>query len=385
MAFRSFFLLGTIMTLFFQGASAADSQLEPGVLKAAFFYPNREAPADLKPLQAHCPSAMTENPLTAIAADVAVSLIGAATDSVIEASAAKMQPEATTLDVTVPLDGFFDERGLIAIHGGCLVVHNGNQPDARDASLLMVLIAVAAPDNTAFRFKVHEWTFKRFLKPKSSQWLQRSDERDFALRIEFLTPSSSGLGNRSVFVEHAFANASVRSLAAAFHKGQQLPWFSVPAWPGKTSAVPMLFFPLNARVTLVETTKPNQFAQWAQALAKEKKSELVALAQDATRKALDPNYAVAKQAEGIDQATAAFNAYKAAWDQAATLKANKPKAPDAGATQAEQDKYAADLIAWKASFAAQKQLAAGKRSVARLAFENAGLSWPGDLPDLKDD
>lgn len=359
-----------------------------GTLKAQFIYLDEIATAP-KALQDLCPQDGAQSvELAAIAVDTAISLAGKAVESIIDAAAAKTQPEATTLDVTIPLGGFYDEKGDIAVAGGCLIFHNADKADLSDASMIGSFRLVPSFDRTAFRFQVFKWKFSSFLKPESSSWFQQDGVRDFVLKIEFLSPGSAGLGTRAVYVEHTFIAVSALSIAAAFSKGQDLPWFSSPAKPSGLPINPSSgkqgtrYLPLNIRVTVVETTKANQFAQWVQDVAKEKKADISSAVKEAVKKSLDENYAVSDQSKQADAASTAYAAYKAAWDDATAHKASRPKDPGAAADQGTKGKFAADTQAWKALLTVKLQGVAAKKVLARSAFSGAQLDWPGDLPTI---
>lgn len=362
----------------------------PGTLKAQFIYAD-EITTSRPALQKLCPQAGAQSvALATIATDVVVSLVGKTVESIIDAAAAKTQPEATTLDVTIPLDGFFDEKGDLAVSGGCLIFHNADESDLTDASMLGSFVLVPSYDKTAFRFQVFQWKFSSYLKPQTSRWFQQDGVRDFVLKIEFLSPGSAGLGTRSVYVEHAFTAVSVPSIAAAFSKGQDLPWFSAPPKPSGLPVNPPTgqpktrYFPLNIRVTAIETTRANQFAQWVRDIAKEKKTDISAAVKDAVKKSLDESYAVTDKTKQADLASTAYAAYKAAWDDTAAHKVLKPKDPGT-ADQATKDKFAADTQAWRALLTVKLQGVAAKKVLARAAFSNAELDWPGDLPGIMAD
>ena len=170
------------------------------------------------------------------------------------------------------------------ISDGCLVFHNGIDDKASQASIKAVLQVTVSPDLTAFRFTVREWQFQRFLKPITTSWFQTSGIKDFVLKIEFLSPGSEGLGTRRVFVEHPFVAVDRETIANAFTPDQQLPWFSSP--PRSSPDATDLNLPLNLKITLVETTKPNQFAAWMQEIAKDKKTDVAALVKDAVKRAV---------------------------------------------------------------------------------------------------
>lgn len=360
-----------------------------GTLRAQFIYPD-EVEKSSPALQALCPKPATKaSPLgaIAIATDIVVSLAAKVAESLIDAAAARTQAEATVLDVTVPLSGFYDEKGDIAVTDGCLVFHNAEKSDLSDATMRASFVLMSSFDRTAFRFKVHEWWFSSFLKPETTRWLMQDNLRDFVLKIEFLSPGSSGLGTRAVYVEHPFVAVSATSLQAAFAKGQDLPWFSAPAKPSGLPINPPSgrYLPLNIRITAVETTKPNQLAQWVQDIAKDKKTDISAAVKDAVKKSIDENYAVTDKAKQADAAATAYAAYKTSWDDGAAHKAAKPKPPSATADQPTQDKFAADLQAWKAGLIVRLQGISAKKALARSAFSTADLGWPGDLPTISAD
>jgi hypothetical protein len=184
-----------------------------------------------------------------------------------------------------------------------------------------------------------------------------------------------------VFIEQLFQGMDETSLGKAFFPTQQLPWFATPARP-PSDARNGSYLPLNLRITLVETTKPNQFAQWMQDVAKEKKNDISTAVKDAVRKSLDPNFAATEQTKLAEAAASAYAAYKAAWDDGFTHKAAEPKKPGDTADQASRDKYKAEKLAWDSLLTIKIQNVSAKRVLAHSAFQAANLSWPGDLPAL---
>ena len=126
---------------------AASEEVGPGVLKAQFIYqdPNKPNP--------ECPSNVGAKALPALAVDLLVSLAGHVTESLIDAAAARTQPEATTLETVIPIDGFYSKKE-VAVDGGCLIFHNGTKPDLSDASIKAKFRIVTSSDQTAFRFDV---------------------------------------------------------------------------------------------------------------------------------------------------------------------------------------------------------------------------------------
>jgi hypothetical protein len=355
-----------------------------GALKALFFYANETIPENFSK---YCPKVVALD-FTDIAVGIAVETVGKVAESLVDAAAAKMQPEATILDLTIPIPGFFNEKGEIAVAGGCLIFHNSATDDPEKSTLLSSMTVFASYDKSAFRFRVNEWRFTRFLKTHPSGWFQKNDAKDFLLKIEFLSPGSSGLGNRSVYVEHAFIATSVAALRAAFVKGQDLPWFAAPAKP---SGLPLttlgtdtraLFLPLNIRITAVETSLPNQFAKWVQEVAKDKKSDISTAVKDIVRSSLDEDYAAGQKIKKDDLASTAFAAYKVSWDEATLQRGLQPKESPESLTEAQQVKFAADTLSWQAAMTARLQVLAAKQTLAKSAFASAALAWPGELPAI---
>ena len=359
------------------------------VLRAEFVYREQLESHPFNEVRAAAAAAERGQPtvppaVVALGAELAASLAAKAAESLIDAAALRMQPEAVTLDVTIPIEGFYLSNGQIAVEKGCLVFHDGTEANGSDRSILAIFQVDISPDSSAFRFTVSHWHHKVFLA-QTRGWFQRSGERDFAIKIELLSPGSEGLGTRSVFVEHVFTALDQSELAQLFTKGQKLPWFALPKRPAVTTdpgAAVVRTLPLNLRVTLVETTKPNQFAEWMQALAKEKKGEISALVKDTVRQAIDPSYAAAQGAKLADAAGTAYAAYKTAWDDLSAHAAAKPKLPE-NATADQRSTHDAALVAWNAKALVKSQTLDSKRVVAKVAFDAADLPWPGNLPEIK--
>lgn len=335
------------------------------VLHAKFFYATDIGTAGT--LAEHCKkSVKTADLLT----DIAVGLAGKAAESLIDAAAARTQPEATTLDAVVPLDGFYGPKGSIAVEDGCLAFHNGTDDKGSNATLLAVFQLKTSTDRSAFRFSVVNWKFNGFLKAKSTQWFQSRNRRDIALKIEFLTPGNASLGTRQSFIEHVFPGVEADALSTLFISDQELPWFAAPPRPDTKSEAARVL-PLNLRVTVVETTRPNQLGLWVRAVAQENREAVSTLVQNSVREALDPSYEATESAKLAEAAGTAYGAYKTAWDELKAHQDAKPAATDIAATKA-----------WVAGFTVKRQAVASKQTLARIAFDTAGLAWPGNLPEL---
>lgn len=321
----------------------------------------------------------------ALAVDLVASLAAKAAESLIDATAARMQAEAVTLEATIPLDGLYRADGSFAIDQGCLVFYDRDDQGAdpgEDCSIQAVLQVDVSPDATAFRFTVRHWRRRDFLR-KNKSFFQRDGERDFALKIEFLTPGTEGLGTRAVFIERVFTFVDRSELNALFKTGQRLPWFAVPRRPTPSAgtAPATKVMPLNLRVTLVETTKPNQFALWMEAVAKEKKAEISTLVKDAVRQAVDPSFAATQVANRADAAGSAFALYKAAWDELTAHRTTKPKLAE-NATPEQKAAHEAALGSWLAKFAVKSKSLEAKKVIAKVAFDAAELPWQGPLPEI---
>lgn len=355
-------------------AAAATPEDGPGVLKGEFIS------QDPNHTDARCPPPAAGR-IAAIATDILVGLAGKLTESLIDGAAARTQPEATTLETVVPIDGFYAQTGA-AIDGGCLVFRNGTAADGSNSSMLAIFQVVMSTDQSAFRFDVLKWTFSRFLRPETSQRAQKKGIRDFVMKIEFLAPGTEGVGTRKVFIETSMFAVTSAEIAGAYVKGQQLPWFAAPPRPDQRGTTPpKITLPLNVKITLVETTKPNQFALWLQKVAQEKKADISSAVQDAVKKALDPNYAATEGAKAAEAAGTAYAAYKTAWDALAAVFADKPVLPP-NPTSAQTAEFNAKLKVWTANVTVNQQLTEAKRVSAKVAFDSAGLPWPGDLPKL---
>lgn len=367
--------LSAISVLYY-GNVLAETEEGPGILRGTFVY---VSDIDKNELTRKCKQEAKAESFSGVATDVVVGLAGKVMESIIDAAAAKTQPEATTLETVIPLEAFYGDKG-IAINNGCLVIHNGKVGTAEGASLLGVFRAIQSSDATAFRFTVIEWKFDRFLKPSTSHWFQDSDNKDFVLKIEFLSPGAEGLGKRAVFVEHTFLDVNKDAMAVAFQSNQQLPWFAAPTPPSDKGAKRSV--PLNIRVTIVETTRPKMFATWIQEIAKNKKTDIVKLVQDGVKKSIDENYAASQDAQSATAAGSSYSEYKAAWDAYAQEVSKEPAALKPSPTRDEQAAYDAAKASWTAQVTVKYRVLEAKKVTAKSAFSLASLPWPGDLPAI---
>lgn len=375
---------------------AMNSHASSQILKAQFYYANETLVSEKKE-DAPCPEkkdvvTAQGGVAAALLTDIAVNLAGKAAESLVTAIATKTRSQAMQLETTIPIDGFWGTDGVFVAEGACLVIHNSKTSNPADGTFHASYVLSASYDESAFRFTVFSWKFDEFFREKSSQWLQKR-ERDFALKIEFLTPGSEGVGTRAIFSEFVFSGVSKDALSKAFTKYQKLPWLLLPKKPtafnvntsGAASGKNQYFQPLNIRVTVIETTKPNQFGQWAQEISAEKKTEVSNLVKDAVKKSLDEKYAESEKLKVFTQASGLYATYKAAWDAAAAQKAKKPVEPADAASQSEKDKYLADLLAWKSVMQQHIAEVEAAEFMARSAYSSADSSWPGSLPKVSID
>lgn len=312
--------------------------------------------------------------------ELAVGLVGRATESLIDAAALWAQPDVARLEDTAPVDAFYNPDRSLAVEGGCLVFHDGQDLAGRRRTLLAVFQVEASPDGTAFGFVVRHWSARQFQNTPGvvKRLFSRSGERDIALKIEWLSPGAEGVGTRAVFVEHLFSAIDPDELERLFEPGQRLPWMMVPRWPADAPAgKPAL--PLNLKVTLLETTQPNQLAAWLLEQAKAHKADLSGLVQDALRRAADPARAAAELATRASAADTAFADYRQVVAETAKQRAAEPKPVPAGATPAQVEQHKADRLVWQAALSSREAVQRSKRLVARAAFDAADLPWPGDL------
>lgn len=360
-----------------------------GVLRVEFVMPAKVAGHALaaphaKPMPARAVAAVAGAAAAAGAAgkltELAVGLVGRATESLIDAAALWAQPDVARLEDVAPVDAFYNPDRSLAVEGGCLVFHDGHDLAGSSRTLLAVFQVEASPDGTAFGFTVRHWSARQFQNDPSvvKRLFSRSGERDIALKIEWLSPGAEGVGTRAVFVEHIFSAIDPDELERLFEKGQRLPWMVVPRWPADAPAgKPAL--PLNLKVTLLETTQPNQLAAWLLEQAKARKADLSGLVQDALRRAADPAQAAAEQAKRAGAADTAFGDYRQAAVETAAQRAAEPKPAPAGATTAQEEQHRADRLAWQAALSSREAVQRSKRLSARTAFDAADLPWPGDL------
>ncbi|PZP98435.1 MAG: hypothetical protein DI587_13865 [Variovorax paradoxus] len=353
-----------------------------GILRAAFLY-RSELGQHSYTRHLAVPGAAASEAATAVgggaalAVELAVGLVGKAAESLIDAAAAYVEPDAAVLDVTIPLDGFYEGAGPAAVDGGCLVFHDTRDP--RKAMLGGALQLRLSGDGSAFRFHVVKWTYEGFLQP-DGRLLQRQGDRDVAFKVEFLTPGIEGLGNRTAFMERLFTNVDADERATLLQEGEALPWIAAPRRPAVlTGEIPAgeRSVPLNVRVTVIETPKPNQLGAMLLSLAKDKRTQIVDWAKESAKAALGPA-AAAHDPKLADEAGAAYTAYATAWDAWHAIHEARPQPPTAAdpAAQAEHDK---NLKQWTAQREVKLRLQDSRRLLARAAFETAGLPWPGDL------
>jgi hypothetical protein len=306
-----------------------------------------------------------------IATDVIVGIVGKAAESLVDSIIAIAQPETRTLETTVPLDGFY-KANEAAIKDGFLIFHNGTDTKGTKASLMAVLKAIISQDGTAFRFEVMKWEYKGFLIQDEGildEILPHDSAHDIALKIEFLTPGSQGLGTRAAFSEHIFYHVPTGSLGSLFLRGQALPWIAAPAHGNMLNNTTGLVSPLNIKISLLETAEPGLLAKWSQEIFKENKASITKLAQDSARRVIDPAFAASENMKLIDVGKTTYDDYYKAWEELKKHHDGKPVDGDS-------------LEKWKAEFDIKSQILSAKKVLAIGAFDRAGLPWPGDLSRL---
>jgi hypothetical protein len=302
-----------------------------------------------------------------IAADVIVGIVGKAAESVVDSIIAIAQPEIYTLETTIPLDGFY-KANEVAINGGFLVFHDGSDTEGKDAVVIAVLKVIISQDGTAFRFEVMRWEYKRFLV-QDEGFLPHNNAHDVALKIEFLTPGSQGLGTRAAFIEQIFHSVPSGSLTSLLLQGQALPWIAAPARGNVSSNTTTLLSPLNIQINLIETAGPGRLAKWISETFSENKASITKLAQDSTRKVIDPAFAASENMKLIDVGKTTYDDYYKAWEELKKHRDGKPVDNNS-------------LEKWQAEFDMKSQILSAKKILAIGAFDRAGLPWPGDLSRL---
>ena len=362
----------------------------PDILRAEFIYRNDVA-NNILTKGCTKPRGQLEIVLGAAAVNLAVGLAVKAAESILDTVALRLQPEVMVFEATIPLKGLFssDGDGGLAINDGCLVFYsvsdqeleyNDHLKDIKldNIDLMAVFQVTSSHDGTAFRFDVRRWHYKSFVGNMSRRWTESSNERDIALKIEFLTPGSAALGTRTVFIENIFSSVDTQEIGLLFEKDQQLPWFAVPSRLG-TSPAPFSF-PVNLKVTLVETTRPNALGLFLQDFLKSSRADILSLVKDTTRRAVDPTFEAGEVQKLAEGAGTAYGAYMTAWDALNTHKASKPSPSKLPASEPEEAEAEVKLTGWKAQFTIKEKIVSAKRIVAQSAFGAAGLPWPGNLP-----
>ncbi|MBT9466235.1 hypothetical protein [Hydrogenophaga sp.] len=369
----------------------------PGTLKIAFIYRDKQ---DSHPLARFCPPLPAATPKSAANGpplalplpgatalfDVTSKFIETGVSSLVDAVAMRMRSEATTLDATIPVDGFYKAGGLNDIDDATLVLHNGVDRTATDPSFNLSLSIVVSPDSTAFRLRVYIWNINRFLNPRPRA-LGQTAERDWLLRIEFLTPGSAGLGSRTAIVELALPAVTLDELQDALYAGQDLHWLPMPALPvalagGGGPGNIGHYLPFNVRATIVETTKPGLFAKWVEESLLASKATLSKAAVAEFRSVFDPAQKAADDAKQMESANTAFTNYRKTWDTFNATVAAAPTTLATGAAPSEIAKHAAARATWEADVAIQEKAVSFARSTAIIALHKAGIGWPGDFPKI---
>lgn len=358
----------------------------PGTLRLAFIYRHEQA---AHPLTRFCaplpqvPAGAAAFPLalpaaaTAALFDVGAKFLDAGVSSLAEALAMHMREHATTLDATVPVSGFYAANGATALDGATLVLHNGEDEHAAKASFTLSLSFLASPDRTAFRLRVHCWSIERFLQPKPRRFMQ-SRERDWLLRLAFVSPGSTVLGAQPAEVELVMPKVTLATLKAALYPGRDLPWLPSPATPPAMADPPSgsaTCLPFNIRVTVIETTRPGLFARWVEQSLTASKTSLATAATSTFRANADPVQRAADESKRLAAASTAFAQYRSAWD---SLK----KASDSRPAPTGPGQHSAELVQWETSVALHEKTLAMARAAAVMALHHAGIGWAGDLPPI---
>lgn len=114
------------LSVLYHGNVLAATEEGPGILRGTFVY---VSDINKNELTKKCKQDAEVKSFSGVATDVVVGLAGKVMESIIDAAAAKTQPEATTLETVIPLEAFYGDKG-IAINNGCLVIHNGKDGSA---------------------------------------------------------------------------------------------------------------------------------------------------------------------------------------------------------------------------------------------------------------
>lgn len=365
----------------------------PGTLRIAFIYRHEQAGHPLArfcaPLpQAPAGAAALPLALPAVAAaallDVGAKFIESGVTSLVEAAAMQMREHATTLEATVPVSGFYAASGAAALDGATLVLHNGVDEHAANASFTLSLSLIVSPDRTAFRLRVFSWAVDRFLNPQPRLFMQ-SHERDWLLRVAFVTPGSTVLGTQPAVVELTMPKVTLAMLEGALYTGQDLHWMPVPPAPlamAGAAAGAGSFLPFNIRATIVETTKPGMFAKWVEQSLTASKTSLASAATSTFRASADPVQKGVDDTKRLEAANTAFASYRKAWDSLKTMSDTRPALAGGQTAPADLRQHSADVLKWETGFALQEKTLAVARASAVVALHNAGIGWAGDLPPI---
>jgi hypothetical protein len=295
--------------------------------------------------------------------DLVVGLAGSVVESLIDSLAMKFEPDSSTLESTIPVDGLYKGTEF-SYNGGCLVFHNGDDTAYdKAAPLEAVFMLGTSPDSTAINFTVVHWAFKNFTKNKVESWGQQKGVRDIAVKLEFLSPSSEGIGQRKIFVEHTFTSVSKEQLGTLFRKNQTSPWLALPT--NAASGNMDIHQPVNLKVTLVETTRQGRFAKWIQKAAAGVKDDVSTAVKVELKKALDSGYAATEAAKAAEAAGKAYDEYAKAQTDLAKIVGEEP------ATEGTPEHNS-----WKVRVAVATQLVETKKVLAKQAFSAADLQWP---------
>lgn len=240
---------------------------------------------------------------------------------------------------------------------------NGAEPKPRPETAFFAKIKLI-PDTGAagvVRPEILDWRYQAFLEP-SCPVLRNCDRRDVVVSMSILAPAATVAGRtiESEPIGFSIENATPSELTAAVPAsptgGASLPWFLAGDSKG----------PRNIVFKLIETSRPNAFTKALGAALAAQKTVILDTVDNRLKGIAEQVAATAAQKD-VAAAAAALDDYKKAHDAALATAAAFAASTDSG-----------QKVVLKANYQVQRAAANLARTLAKAAFDIAGISFPAD-------
>ena len=304
---------------------------------------------------------------TSLVTSVANTLVGSALTATVNYLNTK---RATTFSAAVPIE---NGASIAASNSGqCLYVSSTpidklSYEDLQDAWQNSDFFAVFSFRASSIKGPevikpvVEKWTYRNFLN-RSCPLLRNCSRRDVLLTLSFVEPAAPGKPGKilSEPIGAAWPNIQRRALQNALMQNSELPWVQAESLTG----------PVNIRVSITETSNPNQFTTALASAVESQRASILASVESRLRNQPDSSSAQAMR-DAITKATDALAKYQEEYQEAVRVYQLYRTAQDDPSRQFYLSQYQG-----------QKRLVSISEAQVEALYRSAGLSFqrPQPLP-----